>query len=55
MTPLVPARQTFGQILVGSIFTQSINVYTNVQSTTPVAVYATGYVMSPGGSGLIVT
>ena len=33
---------------VRRIFTQNINIYTNVQSTTPVAVYATGYVMSPG-------
>jgi protein involved in polysaccharide export with SLBB domain len=33
---------------VRRIFTRNINLYTNVQSTTPVVVYATGYVMSPG-------
>ena len=33
---------------VRRVFTQNINVYTNVQSTTPVAVYVTGYVKNPG-------
>jgi len=30
------------------VFTQNINVYTNLQATTPVQVYVTGYVNNPG-------
>ncbi len=33
---------------VRRVFTQNINVYTNVQSTTPVTVYVTGFVKNPG-------
>lgn len=33
---------------VERVFTQNINVYTNLQSTTPVLVYVTGFVKKPG-------
>lgn len=33
---------------VKSVFTQNINVYTNLQATTPVQVYVTGFVNNPG-------
>lgn len=33
---------------VGRVFTRNINIYTNVLGTTPVTVYVTGYVKSPG-------
>lgn len=33
---------------VSRVFTQNINVYTNLQSTTPVIVFVTGFVNKPG-------
>lgn len=33
---------------VNQVFTQNINVYTNLQATTPVQVYVTGFVNNPG-------
>jgi protein involved in polysaccharide export with SLBB domain len=33
---------------IARVFTSNINVYTNVAGTTPVIVYTTGYVRSPG-------
>ena len=33
---------------VGTVFTQNVNVYTNLEGTSPVVVYVTGYVRAPG-------
>ena len=33
---------------VGTVFTQNVNVYTNLEGTNPVVVYVTGYVKAPG-------
>ena len=33
---------------VGTVFTQNVNVYTNLEGTSPVVVYVTGYVKAPG-------
>lgn len=33
---------------VGTVFTQNVNVYTNLEGTSPVVVYVTGYVTAPG-------
>ena len=33
---------------VGTVFTQNVNVYTNLEGTSPVVVYVTGYVQAPG-------
>ncbi len=33
---------------VGTVFTQNVNVYTNLEGTSPVIVYVTGYVRAPG-------
>ena len=33
---------------VGQVFTQNVNVYTNLQGTTPVIVFVTGFVNRPG-------
>lgn len=33
---------------VGTVFTQNVNVYTNLEGTSPVVVYVTGYVNAPG-------
>ena len=36
------------RIAVGTVFTQNVNVYTNLEGTSPVVVYVTGYVKAPG-------
>ncbi len=33
---------------VATVFTQNVNVYTNLEGTSPVIVYVTGYVRTPG-------
>ena len=33
---------------VATVFTQNVNVYTNLEGTSPVIVYVTGYVKAPG-------
>ena len=33
---------------MGTVFTQNVNVYTNLEGTSPVVVYVTGYVNAPG-------
>ena len=33
---------------VATVFTQNVNVYTNLEGTSPVVVYVTGYVNAPG-------
>ena len=33
---------------VGTVFTHNVNVYTNLEGTSPVVVYVTGYVNAPG-------
>ena len=33
---------------VATVFTQNVNVYTNLEGTSPVVVYVTGYVKAPG-------
>ena len=33
---------------VGTVFTDNVNVYTNLEGTSPVVVYVTGYVNAPG-------
>ena len=33
---------------VGTVFTQNVDVYTNLEGTSPVIVYVTGYVEAPG-------
>ena len=33
---------------VGTVFTHNVNVYTNLEGTSPVVVYVTGYVKAPG-------
>ena len=33
---------------VGTVFTQNVEVYTNLEGTSPVVVYVTGYVKAPG-------
>ena len=33
---------------VGTVFTQNVSVYTNLEGTSPVVVYVTGYVAAPG-------